>query len=542
MNKVFLKVMLVDDEDNVRNLLRTCIDWKELGFEVAGEASSGSEALDMLEDTSPDVIITDIRMPYMDGLEFAGIVAQRYPHIKVVFLSAYDEFEYAQEGIKIGISDFLLKPIKRADLKDAMLTLREKIDEERLSNSEYIRLKERLAENFEYLKDRFMNELLQGSCTDEELMEKLHFFSLEGLSKYAQIALISIDFPDKLKAVKDTDGIDSTAEQRALHDLDSVDIVSDYFSKVSGISIFFDNSHRLVILSSAPQLDIVQACEQIKALLMHRLECEVCIGIGRGYSEHNGIRRTYKEACEALNYKVVYGKNQVVRFSDIGINKESTEDKSDEIYEIGFYIKAGIQDRAVEIIEGIFDNLYTAKYNNVEQIQVLAVHIVTQILNAIAQLGMNIEDMVEKENLPYHYVLKIDTIPEMKEYLTNVAMRATETVKSARNKKTGRVLNDIIEYINENISKPDLSLTKVANGFFMNASYLSRVFKQEMGQTFVEYLTKARMELAIKLLLETDLLVYEVAEKTGIPDPNYFGKCFKRYTGMSVNDYKKSNT
>lgn len=542
MNKVFLKVMLVDDEDNVRNLLRTCIDWKELGFEVAGEASSGSEALDMLEDTSPDVIITDIRMPYMDGLEFAGIVAQRYPHIKVVFLSAYDEFEYAQEGIKIGISDFLLKPIKRADLKDAMLTLREKIDEERLSNSEYIRLKERLAENFEYLKDRFMNELLQGSCTDEELMEKLHFFSLEGLSKYAQIALISIDFPDKLTAVKDIDGIDSTAEQRALHDLASVDIVSGHFSKVSGINIFFDNSHRLVILSSVPQVDIVQACEQIKALLMHKLECEVCIGIGRGYSERNGIRRTYKEACEALDYKVVYGKNQVIRFSDIGINKESTEDNSDEINEIGFYIRAGIQDRVVEIIEGIFDNLYTAKYNNVEQIQVLAVHIVTQILNAIAQLGMNIDDMVEKEKLPYHYVLKIDTIPEMKAYLINVAMRATETVKSARNKKTGRVLNDIIEYINENISKPDLSLTRVANGFFMNASYLSRIFKQEMGQTFVEYLTKARMELAIKLLLETDLLVYEVAEKTGIPDPNYFGKCFKRYTGMSVNDYKKSNS
>lgn len=274
MNNNFIKILIVDDEENTRNLIKKCINWDELGIYIAGEASSGQEALDMLESFNSDIIITDIRMQFMDGLELSKKVAERYPHIKIIVLTAYEEFEYAQQGIKIGIDDYLLKPIKRSELRKSVESLKNKIETERMSQAEYIKLKERPAENFSYL------------------------------------------------------------------------------------------------------------------------------------------------------------------------NEETN--KSD------FYIKGD------------------------------------------------------------------------------------------RSKKVNKVCIEIVEYIQKNIADPELSLSSIANKFYLNPSYLCRVFKQEIGQSFIEYLTKIRIEKAIELLRETDLRNYEVCEKIGVLDPNYFGKCFKKYTGISVSDFKKT--
>lgn len=274
MNNNFIKILIVDDEENTRNLIKKCINWDEIGINVVGEASGGQEALDMLESLKSDIIITDIRMQFMDGLEFSKKVAERYPHIKIIVLTAYEEFEYAQQGIKIGIDDYLLKPIKRSELRKSVESLKNKIETERISQAEYIKLKEPLSENFSYLNE--------------------------------------------------------------------------------------------------------------------------------------------------------------------------------ETNKLGFYIKG------------------------------------------------------------------------------------------VGNKKVNKVCIEIVEYIQKNISDPELSLSSIANKFYLNPSYLCRVFKQEIGQSFIEYLTKIRIEKAIELLKETDLRNYEVCEKIGVLDPNYFGKCFKKYTGISVSDFKKT--
>lgn len=345
MNNEMLKVLLVDDEENIRNLVRACIDWNEIGYEISCEASSGLEALDVLEEFHPDIIITDIRMPFMDGLEFAAIAVERYPYVKIIVLTAYEEFEYAKKGIKIGIADFLLKPVKRADLRNSLIDLKKKIELERISK--------------------------------------------------------------------------------------------------------------------------------------------------------------------------------------------------DEINEIGFYIKAGIFDKAVVVIDRILNDSIAARKNNNEQLRVLAVNIVTVVLNSITELGLSYEGIFESKSLSYSQVLKIDTIPEMKEYLDGLVSNAVNLIKSARTKKSNKILNDIITFIDANISDPGLSLASLAKTFYLNSSYLCRVFKQETGQTFVEYLTRVRIEMGISLVKETDLRAYEIGDKVGIPDPNYFGKCFKKYTGMSVNDFKK---
>lgn len=531
MDANLLRVLIVDDEENTRNLIKICIDWSEIGIEIVGEASSGTEALDYLENNNIDIIITDIQMPFMDGLEFSSIVVERYPHVKIIVLTAYEEFEYAKKGIKIGISDFLLKPIKRQDLRKAVVDLENEIQAERISINEYSKLKAQLSENFNYIKEKFLNDLLQKSHLSDNIKDKLIYFSIESLLNHIQIALISI-YPCDID-------MDVREEKRVLLDLACVEIVKRYFKNNMDVNIFIDNSRRIVILNSNPAIDVIHCCEQIKDLVINGLKCQICIGIGNIYNDFKSIKKSYKEAYEALKYKVVYGKNHVVCFSDINISNKNLDVKIDEINEIGFYVKAGIEEKSVDIIEKIFNDLTIIGNYNLEQIRVISVNIATIILNSITELGLNYDDILESSNLPYNYVLRIDNIPEMKEYLNKFVLCVIKAIKGARAKKTNKNLTDIIQYLQENISNSELSLSSVANEFYFNSSYLSRIFKLEIGHTFVEYLTMIRIEKAMVLFKETGLKAYEIGESIGIPDPNYFGKCFKKYTSMSVNDYKK---
>lgn len=531
MSNQLFKVMLIDDEDNERNLLRICIDWNELGMEIAGEASSAREALDSLEAINPDIIITDIRMPFMDGLEFSKIVVEKYPYIKVMVLTAYDEFEYAKEGIKVGIADFLLKPIKRSELKNALTNLKNKIEAERSYKNEFNELKKQLEDNFPYIKEKFLNELLQNSNLTEDLENKIEYFSLGDFRNYVQVALIEYENTDK----------EVSEEQRVLLGMKCTEIIKKYFKDDKRLEVFVDNGQRIVVLNGDAGIELVECCEQIKAMVINTLKCYVSIGIGNVYKDIKDLKRSYSEACEALNYKALYGKNNVISFSDTNINENIWSTKTDEISEIGFFIKTGIGDRAIEQVHMIFEDFCHNGFKSIDQIRITSINIITVILNSITELGLNYNDAFANGSLPYDSILKIDTVPDMDKYITGIITDIVNSVKSIRTRKTNKVVSEIINSMHENLSNQDLSLSGIAKEFFLNSSYLSRIFKQETGCTFVEYLTKLRIEKALSLFKETELMLYEVAEQVGIPDPNYFGKCFKKQIGMSVNDYKKQS-
>lgn len=529
MSDNLFRVMLVDDEENERNLLRICINWSEIGMEIVGEASSAREALDSLEEINPDIIVTDIRMPFMDGLEFSKIVVETYPYIKVMVLTAHEEFEYAKEGIKVGIADFLLKPIKRSELKNALINLKNKIESERLYKNEFNELKRQLEDNFPYIKEKFMNELLQNSILTEDLENKMAYFSLNGFKSYVQVALIEYENADK----------EVFEEQKVLLGMKCAEVIKKYFKEDKNIEVFADNGQRIVVLNGDDCIKLIECCEQIKAMIINRLKCYVSIGIGNVYRDIKELKRSYREACEALNYKALYGKNNVISFADTNINENNWSTKTDEISKIGFYVKTGIGERAIEQVHLIFEDFYHTGIKSIDQIRITSINIVTVMLNAITELGLNYNDIFEDNRLPYDNILKIDTVPEMDNYITRIITDIVNSVKSIRNRKTNKVVAEIINSMQENLENSSLSLSSIAKEFYLNSSYLSRIFKQETSCTFVEYLTRIRIEKALIFFKETELMLYEVAEKVGIPDPNYFGKCFKKHMGMSVNDYKK---
>ncbi|AEY64438.1 response regulator [Clostridium sp. BNL1100] len=527
-----LKVMLVDDEENTRNLLRLVLDWEAMGFEIAGEASSGQEGLNLVDELLPDLIVTDIKMPFMDGLEFARLVAENYPTIKVIVLTAYEEFEYAKQGIKMGISDFLLKPIKRSEIKESIENIRKKILNERIDREEYNKVREKLKESLPILIEKLLNDLVMSNNLPQDINEKLEYYNLSILKKYFQIAVVSVG---EVPSIKDQ-------ENTIVHQILYIDIIKQYFKADKNIIVFDNNRGNTVIINSDKQVNLPECCEQIKTMIINKLKCDISIGLSNIYTQLDKLHQGYKEALEALNYKAIYGSNIVIQYRDICIDRQKPS--SINIVDIGmeevtFYIRAGIADKAKELLRERFFRIRDISLSSSNELRVMGISMITAVLDSISEMDLNLNEIFGSVSSLYSDVLEFNNVSEIEAYIIDVTEKLTKAINLLREKKKKSIMDNIISYLKDNISNSELTLTALASHFFINPSYLSRTFKQHTGYTFVEYLTRLRIQKAIELFNSCDAMAYEVAEKVGIPDPNYFGKCFKKYTGFSINDYKK---
>lgn len=532
MQNDYLKVMIVDDERLVRDLLKACIEWEEIGLTIVGESSSAVEGIELVEKLQPDIIFTDICMPIMDGLEFSKKVIEKHPQIKIIVLTGHEEFEYAKKGIKVGIADFLLKPINDDEIMKTALSTKEKIIRERSQIEEYDRLKEQLQQNLPFLKEKLFNELLQRNVDSKALSEKLSYFEIKTGDSPFQAAVVEVFGP------KEEDTADE--ESKLILRIRSLELTQQYFNEDQYINVFFDNSQRVVILCNDDSIDLWECCEAIKSMLINRLKCFVCIGIGNPHMRLDKIWLSYKEAGDALRLRFCFGKNQVISFSDVcSIERADPGIDPDLQGSFNFFLKSGLREKAEEIICSAFSEMKAAVVSQ-EQVRVVACSFISSILNVLVETGVKQDDIFEADAQPFETIFKLDNLPDMEEYLKGISRKVIHVISCMQGKKAKKIIQDVQGYIDENYSKSDLTLSEVAKKFFVNLSYLSRTFKEEAGLTFVDYLNKLRMEKAIKLLNETDKKAYQIAEEVGVNDPHYFSVCFKKFTGVSVNEYKKA--
>lgn len=532
MGNDILKVMLVDDEEIARDFLRICIDWNEVGMNVICEASGGSEAIELIEKYNPDIIFTDIHMQFMDGLELSKIISETYPHIRIVILTAYKEFDYARKGIEIGVSDFLLKPINKTEVLKIALSIKEEIEEEKRHWNEFNQIKKQLDENYAYMREKFLMEMIGDSSTINDLAEKVNYYYQGSIPNYYQVALLETSHSENIKEINE--------EKRLLLRLESIDIVKKYFKDNKNVNIFFDNSRRIVILTHNSEIDLALCSEKLKTIIINRIKCHVSIGLGNVYNDCSFMSKTYREALDALKYSIVLGRNHVTFFNDeLSLNEQYLDVREEDLREISFFVKAGLDEKAICVVEIIFSKIANSKNITIEQVRVISINIISTVLGAVSEMGLTYGEVYGKKELPYSQIFQIDTLVNMEEYIKNLMISTIKSIKIMRFRKSKKVIDDITDYIKINFSNYNLSLLNIASKFYVNPSYLSRIFKQETGQSFTEYLLRLRMEKAIEFLKETQMKAYQVAEAVGIKDPYYFSNCFKKFTGVSVNEYRK---
>lgn len=525
-----ITLMIVEDETPVRELLKVCIDWEKLGAEIIWEASNAREALDMIEQACPDIILTDIFMPFMDGIEFSRLVMERQPETKIIIITGHDEFEYAKSSVKIGISDFILKPINEEEIENAVLRLKNSILQERNHKDEYKHLRVQLEDNFTFLKEKALNEIITGNLTEEAITGMLNFYGVAFEKGHIQMAVI--------ESRRNAAG-PGEEEAAIFLSMQIMQQAAHYFRNDKNICLFYDNSRRVVILNTNSTLNMDECCEELIAMLINRVKTFISIAIGNNYGSVAEAVRSYREAFTALKFRMIAGWNQVLHYSDMILSEQGALNYDSALIDtLSFNIRAGFKDRAEEILESIWNKESDTARISMESIRVAASDIVSTVLEVINEYNIKIPYIFEGSSQPYEKIFTIDNLPEIKEYLKKILKNAAEAIGSTNRSRTSKLVSEVKEFLGRNFTNPELSLALVARDFYTNPSYLSRIFKEVTGQNFSDYLIGLKINKAIELIRNTDYRSYQIAEQVGINDPKYFSACFKKYTGCSVNEFR----
>lgn len=530
MDETVLKVLIVDDERLVRELLRGCVEWERLGATIVGECAGAEEAMERLEALEPDIVITDICMPKTSGLELCAHIAERHPRVKTVILTGHEEFEYAKEGIKTGVADFILKPINDEEIARTVSALRARILSERGREEEFARLREQFRQNLPFLREKTLNELVSGTADRDRLGEKLAYFRIPLSDDEFQVAVIEVS-PDAGSGAEDE-------ESGTIVRMRCLELARRQFERYQYVQVFFDNGQRIVVLCSDGTIDLWENLEELKDLLVSGAGCSVSIGVGNAFGKPEEIRHSYREACDAVKYRYLVGMNKVIGAAAIRYPQTVRPLEDDRLSGFGFLVKAGLGEKADELASSVFHEACAGTPDR-ERLRVTACGFIAVILSVLTETGITREEVFGRDGMPFEPVFRLETLPELEAQIGALTRRAAEVIRGTQGRTVRKIIRDVRDYIDANHSLPFLTLSGVAKKFSMNLSYLSRLFKEETGTTFVEYLGRVRMEHAIRLLDETDKKAYQIAEEIGIVDPHYFSVCFKKHTGVSVNEYRK---
>lgn len=285
---------------------------------------------------------------------------------------------------------------------------------------------------------------------------------------------------------------------------------------------------------------MVTLCEQLQCSIHQISGLDIFFGIGTAYDDFLKINLSWQESLESLKFsRYIPSQSITVYQNDIHVQNTEWQPKQGAVEDVKFYIKAGLSEELNKIVP----SLYLDEAGNLietDKARLLSMTLLSAAVNAVNDIGIDLQEILEQEANSFLPILSEPTGSMLRSKTTAYLNKLTLSIASYRSNRSKTILWDIIQYIQKEMSSPELSLAAVAEQFHMNDSYLSRTFKKELGFSFSKYLNRLRMEKAIQLIMGTDMKAYQIAEAVGIPDAYYFSSCFKKYTGMSIRDYKRN--
>lgn len=529
-----IKLLVADDEAVIRKGIQTSIEWSLYGITIVGEAKNGRQALEKSLDLQPDIIITDIRMPIMDGLTFAKQIKEKLPHAKIVILSGYDDFDYAKQAIHIGVDDYLLKPFGADELISLVCKLKGQIVDEREKKEKAIRISSIMDENMQLFQSKIIQLLLKEAYDDYTyIFEKARLARL-GLD-YRLFRVIVFNIDDQYLMMENLPHKEIDFIKNAALNIAS-EILGEYGN---GTFCIIDPDYfvGLVGTEEDTSLDILKICKEIKDAIQKYLKITVTVGIGNSYGNIKGIPASYQEALCALRHKVYTGKNSVIHIKDVSAPTEEIHvpHPADEERQLLDALKTIDEDRIKDILSATFRNF---KKNLIpeEEVKNYCVKLTTMLFNTIEEMGVNLTDLFGKKVNLYAEIKKYETIDDMEQFLSGLLNLLFQNLNIYKAQKYKQVVNIAIEYITRHYSE-NITLKSLSEIAFVTPNYLSKVFKEETGENYVEWLNRFRIEKAKELLKSGSYKTYEIAEKVGYSDYKYFSYNFKKYAGESARQY-----
>lgn len=523
------KVLLVDDEQNTRNLLKLCIDWEALGMEVIADAVSGIEALTIIEELRPDIVLTDIEMPYMDGIALSKQIKEHYIDTYVVIITAHDQFTYAQQAISIGVSDFILKPIDADVITNILKTLSEKITKNRRKLVQLEVSYKYIKNNVLELRNQFLNGLINGNTSNTLLFNELEITKIlsNTSSDGLQVALISMLF--------NTSQYTATERQGILQNC--MTYIEETFCESQNLYVFPDMHNHIVILSNEPAIYLPELCERITGYFKSNLSTTVYCGIGTIASNLEEIVSSYTDAKNALKLCYILDEEVIYNHHFEHLNKYHPITTDNPLEHLTLLIKSGLTKESLEMVCELLHASLQEGAADLSAVKYYVLNILSKITNALLETGIPASSL-NFSDLSYSHLINIKLYADIEKYVMNIISELCHLMNTLNKNKQSDTISQVIHYLEVHYTNEDLSLTSLAKSFYINPSYLSRIFKKVTNKSFTDYLVELRVQKAIEQLQLSNYKAYQLAQMVGIPDPNYFIKCFRKVTGVSLQEFK----
>ncbi len=532
------KIVVVDDELWFRLGIKGTIQWSKYDIEIVGEAGDGEEALEVIEREQPDIVFADVRMPVMDGLELASIISKRYPDIKVVIVSGYEEFEYARKALSVGVTHYLTKPVEANLLVEVVYKVIEQIRQERQDKEKRIRIEEQLKESLPLLKEKFLNSLVNEKIKDMSVVnDKLEFLQLNLPLHQFMVFVIDVEYKEGMISTN----YEKNRQMIKLMVLNSINetlqeedalVFNGYSEFLIGIASYNATMDTMFI-----NMRISKLLARLKIQLQKKLNISVTIGVSRVNTGLEKVHIAYKEAAEAIKHKLFAGSDQIFFYQDININNlDQTQYVFSGKEELIDAIRLCDGNTIKQIFEKNHDALIKLTNLDIDYVQQLYFPVLGDVINILYDIG-EVPANVFKGN-PFKKLMQLTTLYEINNLLINISLGTVEAIIGIRNKKSINTIQNVMDYIYNNYNK-DISLNSAAQHVGLSPAYLSRLFRKETEKSFIEYLMRVRVEKAKILLKKTDKKTYEIAKEVGYNDIRYFTKMFKTLEGITPVQYRE---
>lgn len=534
------RILIVDDEEIIRKGIINSIDWAKYDYEVVGEAVNGKDALEKALKERPDIILTDIYMPVMDGIEFSHEIKKHFPEIIIIFLTGYNEFTYAQQAIEIGVFRYITKPILQNELIQTLIDASDALEHKEMEKEHLKKLKKLLKESLPLFKERFLLNLVNSALTEKEIQNKLDYLSMDLKAQSYICVLLSIDDFTSLSQINSE--ADMNLMKFCIQNIAEEILTTDTYM----VHTFEEKRSEIIILCCVKHfeednsiLELHQRIQQLQESVRKYLKVTISAGIGRFYSKLPDVGKSYNEAKSALEYRMAFGKNSIIFIEDMEQNPGAVMPPIaiSKVDDLILYTKGGNKTQTLAVLDEIFNYIKPEVALKKDSIYLLAIEIVNRLIRVILEFGDNLADVLGEKFSPFK-VVGCDSLEDIYNEISAIINKIINFVQNKHNAVTRNSIEKAKEFIHQNYMNSELNLKSVAESVHISPGYFSQLFKQVTGKTCIEYLTKVRIDAAKKLLKETTLKAYEIADKVGFNDSQYFSTCFKKLIGVPPTEYR----
>lgn len=533
------RVLLVDDEILVRDAIKENIDWEGIGCELAGDCENGQQAAEFVKEHPVDIVLTDILMPYMDGMELSHFLHDNYPDVVIVIFSGFGDFEYAKKAIQYNVSEYLLKPVTAVELTAVINKMKEKVDQIRREKKKMERLtkaSENYRKNAQIIQSKALEALVNCTTNVEESLERLQNMGIELSAVRYRVAMFDIDLYSGMYQLDMEKRQESALMAFVLYNI-SNEIVS---REEAGIAYQEGGNRVCILFQERWSRDFTAKtraiCKEIQDKMREVMGIDVSMGIGDWVKTPGDLILSHDMASKVMQYRYLLGGNLLI---DMAEQKPGQNIFIDPLLDkLAEALKAGKR----ENVQKIFREMETSiKSGLVEKSRAcMYLQQIVRTLDRVCEdVSVDRKGMLRGRDELLHQITEQTSFDSacrvVEDYILKV-FKMLSDMNSSSGQKQARLA---VDYIQKNYMDPDLSLNDICSYLNISTSYFSTIFKEMTGETFTEVLIRTRMEKAKELLENTTLKNYEIAERVGFSDPHYFGISFKKMTGVTPTEYAR---